>query len=197
MVQETRFVDPIDMRGVGQSSRQTGLGRHVDEDAQVGISVLHGERLNPFEVYQREVIPAPLVGKSRIDETVGDNDIAAIDSRRDELRDMLGPGGTMQECFSTWLEVSQVTVEEKCPDGFTNRRTAGLTGKDYGPAGDADAIGELSRLRRLARPVDSFEGDEFSSPHLKGPFAEQLHATVRFLALAARADVVSIGQLVL
>jgi len=193
MVQETSFIDAIDMRGVRQPARQSSLGRDVDEDAQIGIGVLHGERLNPFEVDEREMISAPLVGKSGVDEPVGDDDIAAIDRRRDELGDMLGTSGTMQQRFGSWLEVAQIAVEKKSPDGFANGRSAGLSGQDDGPAGGADAIGQLSRLRRLAGTVDSFECYEFPTPHLERSFAEKLHAPVWLLTLAARADVVPVG----
>lgn len=193
MVQETSFIDAIDMRGVRQPTRQSSLGRDVNEDAQIRICVLHGERLNPFEIDEREVISAPLVSKGGVDEPISYDGIATIDCWRDDLSDMLGPRGAMQQRFGSWLEITQTAIEKKGPDGFANGRAAGLSGQDDGPAGGADASGQLSRLRRLAGTVDSFECYEFSTPHLERSFAEKLHAPVGLLTFAARPNVVPVG----
>lgn len=150
MVQETRLIDPIHMCGVRQSPCETGFRRHVDENAEIGKRVLHGEGLNRFEIDQREVIPPSLVSQRRIDETVGYDDISTIDRRRDELGDMLGPGGAMEQCLGSRLEIAQVAVEKESPHGLTNRCAAGLPGENNSPACGADSLCKLSRLRRLS-----------------------------------------------
>ena len=81
MVQESCLIDPIDMRRIGQPPSQSGFRRHIDENAQVWIHVLHREGLDRFEVDQREVISTPLVGQGRIDKPVGDDDVSPVDRR--------------------------------------------------------------------------------------------------------------------
>lgn len=197
MVQETRFIDPIDMRSIGQSACQTGFRRHIDEDPQVRIDVLHREGLNRFEIHQRKVVATSLIGQRRIDKAVGDDHITPIDRRSNELGDMLRSCGAMQQRLSTRFEITQISIEEKRPDGLANRRAAGLSGQNDGSANVADAIREHSRLRRLAGTVDTFKSYELSPPHLEGTFAVKLDSPVGFFPLAARTDVVPIGELVL
>jgi hypothetical protein len=92
------------------------------------------------------MVSTALIGQGRINKAVGDYDVPTLDRRRDELRNMLRAGGTMQQRFGTRLEITQVPVEEKRPDGFTNWRAAGLTGEDDGPASGLDPIGQRSGL---------------------------------------------------
>ncbi len=197
MVQESRFIDPIDMRGIGQSACQTGFRRHIDEDPQVRIDVLNREGLNRFEIHQRKVVAASLIGQRRIDKAVGNDHVTSIDRRSNELGDMLRSCGAMQQRLGARFEITQVSVEEKRPNGLANWRAAGLSGQNDGPAYVADAIRQHSRLRRLAGTVDTFKCYELPPPHLEGTFAVKLDAPVGFFSLAARTDVVTIGELVL
>lgn len=50
MVREPGLVDPIDIRRVRQPPGQSGLGRDVDEDAQIRFDPLNGKGLDRFEI---------------------------------------------------------------------------------------------------------------------------------------------------
>ena len=151
----------LGLEAVGGARRGAARGGErrldVEPERQVGLQAV----LDPgLERAQHALVLAAagaLVGEGRIGEAVAQDDLAALERRRDDALDVVAPRREHEQRLG---DAVHRLVQEQLAQRLRERRAARLAGADDALAARAQPLGERRDVGRLAGAVDAFEGDE-------------------------------------
>ena len=127
--------------------RRPSLARDVDDDGEVGDEAVDGPHLQVVHLGGAEVAAGALVGDGGVGVAVGDDDLAPLERRPDELVDVVGLVGGEEQRLGPGRDV--VAVEHEVADGRAELGAARLAGDD-----DLAAPGAQG-LARAAAPAST------------------------------------------
>ena len=79
---------------------------HIEQISACGQQRAARPEIEPAHGLDSQFAPARLIGKRRVQVSVGDHDAATFQSRADHLRDMLRPVGGEKQCLRTCRDAS-------------------------------------------------------------------------------------------
>jgi hypothetical protein len=141
-------------RDLGRIEQQEeGLVRHEPVDSDQ-VEVEHAVEPEPA--------PDPLVCDRRVDVAVADDCLASLERGPNDLLDVLRTGGRVEKRLRPGLDVA--AVQDELADLLAELGAAGLARRENSLSVSLQPHSQELRLRRLARAVEAFEGDEHR-PH--------------------------------
>jgi len=149
-------VAPVPPAGASQA----GGGVDVEEERQVGVDAVAGERVD--EAHSRRLDPAAglLVRLRRVGEPVADDERPGSEGRTNRLGDVLPPVGLVEQPLRDRIEVRVLDVHQDLPDPAADPRSAWLAGLADRMAQGSQPLGHEADLSGLAASLDPFERHE-------------------------------------
>src|ERR1035437_671204 len=144
----------------GAGARQAGFSVDVHQQGERGLEAAAGDAFEGEDGIHAEVAAAALVNQRGIRETVGEDDLAAVQRGCDPLVHILRPRGEIEQHFGGGAEFLVGGIEQDAADLHADRGAAGLGGFQHSPAQAAQAGVQAVHLGGLAGTIHALECDE-------------------------------------
>ncbi len=143
-----------------------GDGRvEIEPEREIGLQALLHCNLQLLEQGERLATTEALVREGGIGEAIAEHDVAARQRRRDDAADVVAARGKDQQCLRDGVHRR---VQHHLPQGLGELGAAGLARHHHVATSLAQACRRRLDVRRLAGPVDAFEGDESAAHCVAG-----------------------------
>src|SRR5688572_31430797 len=107
----------------------------------------------------------PLVHDARIEKAIGDDDLAGIERRADDLAHELGTRAAEQEHLRLRAERDLARVQKDVADALARRRPTGFACEDHIAAALDQGLRKAARLERFPGSLAPFKGEEEAALH--------------------------------
>ena len=147
--------------GRGRSNRSSpACGSRSRTTVRCGRRSPVAQRATASTSATSSVRPGALVGQRRVDVAVGDHDLAARERGQDDVVDVLGLVGGVEQGLGAVGQVAGRRVEHDAPQLLADRRVTGLEGEQDGLAALDEPVAQQPRLGGLAGPLAALEAHE-------------------------------------
>jgi hypothetical protein len=144
------------------------LDWHVEQQGHIRDNTVGRQCVEGVDERQVKAAAATLVGDRSIDEAVAKNQRTAGQGRPDDLVDMLGAGGGIEQQLRPRLKGSAVWVEKDTADGVGNRTPTRFPGDQNLKPALAQSLSQQADLGGLDAALDSLECIEKGHLHQSG-----------------------------
>ena len=158
-----RLLDSVRGAAPGRACR-TVCRRHAEQQRELRNQPARGQDVGAPDLGLRKLAPGDLVGVGGENEAVDQDDLTALQRRRDHLRHELGARGEKEQCFGARPYRAR-RVEQQVPDLVAQLRASRLTHPHTRHSARSQPIVQQPELRGLPHTLRPLEDDQPPALH--------------------------------